>query len=397
MGIFDGHAQRRQLDPLTATDKEIRDQVGCYSTQWDPRDPTCTTQCAVQARCVMKFATDTLDEVALANHFAQVSEDGRQQVPRPEDMPDADISEQLNGQTPPDAIAYLKALRADRGIGLPVLGPDGQLQPSHKPLVMAPTTPTAPVAPTPVEQAQEAEVQKNGRDLVAEAQAAADAIDPSEDEAEFITVGEPDEASEEEEAAEPAFEEPTTMEAKTEPKKKAAATKPNGHAPEPAKKSAPKKAAPAAKKEETKKPAVQKTATKKAPAKKAAPKSPPPKASTPKKASPVKPPRDSQAWRQERENRHPLIAAIPMGHVLVKEHHGRTYQVTRRKEGWTLGKKVLPTLYAVQVEIAGVTEYPAQEENGKRRKKKRAMASMSAPRFFGLEKLGFKPKRKKAG
>ena len=73
--------------------------------------------------------------------------------------------------------------------------------------------------------------------------------------------------------------------------------------------------------------------------------------------------------------------------MLVRVYEGKNHNVTKGKDGWLYGATKYPTLYAVMIAIRGQKEYPGQlDDQSGERKKNRVMSSMSAPRFFALEK-----------
>lgn len=146
--------------------------------------------------------------------------------------------------------------------------------------------------------------------------------------------------------------------------------------------------------EPVQKPAKKKATSKKKPAKKTTKKAPEKKAKVkkvPQKAlSKPSGEQDVGQARFEREIERLGLSELPLGTVIEKKQRGSDviHKVKLLKQGWEYNGEIFPTLYATQMAITGGTQYPAQiADDGSRPDKTRKMASMSASRFFNLEKV----------
>lgn len=328
------------------TDQKIQEQIGCFGRMWNPWEELCNGQkkCIAQARCLHRIATSSLPQEALERNAYDANHETGEMVPRLDRLAPMLTEIAAEYQTDIRAIQYAISYASNPKFGLPVIQANGTLAPS-----MSGPPQAGPGAGTPLPKEEDKtappETDDDLEQLVEELEEVAESTEP---------VPAPAEPAEEiAPVPAPPVEEPATA----APKKRG---RPKGS------KNKPKEAS------ETVQKAVQNG------------------------DAPVRPPKaplggelDEFMRRFQRDLARSTIAALPMGTILERREGNLTHKVKLTKDGWEYKSKKFPTLYAVQMEIAGAREYPAQKrDDGSRPKgKTRVMADMSASRYFNLAKV----------
>ena len=396
------------------SDDDIQQQVACYGILWDPRDSMCSQDCAAYARCGYRLASATLPQIASEAGLTEADMNAGTLTPKVHELTSEHVSEVF--ETPDYAVEYAKALYENPSIGLPVIQPNGQLSPSgawphqmpfHQGLeaqtegqevldgIQKGVDVSGDVSAGEIgEDGKMVKDSENAHavgeaDVVSELAASAQntieqAIEESSAEDVTFGVDDTEQQGEEEQVAAPKKKATKKKVTKKKTTKKKVVRKTATAKKTPSKKSVTKKKT-VAKKASTKK-APTKKATKKKVTKKAAASSNPPQAPKQKKPSQAWGPDTFQA-RFNKDLQKPYIQEMAWGSKLTKEFQGETHTVQITQKGWKYKGELYPTLYTVMCAIKEPKEYPAQlTESGDRPAGKRTMASMSAPRFFGLEK-----------
>lgn len=281
------------IDPRTASDRKLTEQLGCYSTSFDLYDDACMKSCLVRDRCI----------VAMANQIPKAQE----RRGRRNQLTDMDLVDELNA-TSVEAVQLARNVLGLRRKKM-VQNPEGIVYPRYlngyeDPSIKTPSQAVAKFLDEPAPAPPE-DVQKLMDDGVVETAPPDDVDDfnfgvPLSTKVEELTPAPP------------------------KPKPKA------------------KKKAPAKKKAKAKaKPKAKKAAPKKAPAKKA-------------EAAPVLVPQEVDPVRYAGERRKsPKVDKLTPGTVMERTYKGNTYVVEVMDDHYVLNGVVFPTLYAATCAIAG--------------------------------------------
>jgi outer membrane biosynthesis protein TonB len=370
------------------------------------------------------MATATLPQIAAEAGLTEADHNAGTLTPQMSQLSMDHVAEVYDG-IQDYAVEYAKAIHANPKVGLPIIQPNGQLAPSGQwphsmpfdggLIVKSEGEEVLENLQSGADDAGEVEVgeiSEDGKEMLAEevggkkkaktkkvgqsdvaSELAASAQSTIEQAIEESASGDDvvfgvDDTEKEEEVVATSKKKTTKKKVAKKTATKKVTTKKASEVPEPQKKTVAKKAT-------TKKAAAPKKApasTKKATTKKAAaPKKAPAKANPPKAPKTKKP---SSSWGPEtfqarfnKDLNKPAIQELSWGETLTKEFQGEKHQVQITQEGWKYKGTLYPTLYTVMCKIKEPKEYPAQlTEEGSRPEGTRTMASMSALRFFGLEK-----------
>ena len=358
--------QEEIVDLSMQTDEALQDRVPCYGQSWDPKESACNTRCGLQARCAHFMATCRIPETAgmLGGTVLDL-------LAMPDDVLGAHLAVEAH------TAGYLKAYNQNPQLGLPIVGPDGQLVPTNS------GPPATPDQPDVVAQAREA--------LKEIEESSAEPPEEYEEEPEMI-IEEDLEGSEEE--LEDVLESAVEALAESEAASKRRTAKKRSTQKSATKAPVKKAQKGTAKKRSTKKSTTTKRITERAPKKdaKRATKSAAKEKTATKRSTKKK--EGHSSWgpetfvkRFEKERkRYPKLQNMRAGQSVGTVYKGTEYKAKMLKDGWDFGGTRYATLYAVQLAIqGGGREYPAQErENGVRPDTTRVMASMSVNRFWGL-------------
>jgi hypothetical protein len=385
------------------SDEDIREEIACFGSMWNPYDSLCYNECGAQARCLYTLALKHLPQLALEMGHS-IAETMDKQTPLVGDVEADEVAAMLGSE--PNGIEYAKKLYSNHGMGLPILQADNTLQPSNSGPPKGPPGSAAQLAggdPALIKSESEILDQEmaekditggddsfevspeyaekaDGTELANVLQNFADSDEKNEVAFAPDALPEFDDGPEEKEMTMTKKTPTKKVVKKKTPTKKATAAKKKS----PITKKAPTKKAPTKKVQkkvklkkkdfvETKaKASTKKVTAKKAPTKKVTAKKGPTKPAAKPSGSTLNP---TFASRFERDLQKPYMKDLPWGTVLErKQKDGTTHKVTITKEGFKYGKALYPTLYSVQLEIEG-----HKSIGGK------VQASMSAKRFFGLK------------